>query len=148
MAESMTREGPVDVLESAVGVLRQAGLNTLVLHWAGSVPFALATLVFWKQATDPHLSDARCALCACAGRDADLDELLARGFCGARAAATERRFAAAQNAGRTLPAGGSRIVGLRDQTGGAADERAYRISAAGGYRVLQEYRGAGGLPVR
>ena len=66
MAESLTREGPVDVLESAVGVLRQAGLNTLVLHWAGSVPFALATLVFWKQATDPHLSDARCALDALA----------------------------------------------------------------------------------
>ena len=29
-------------IESAVGVLRQAGLSTLVLHWAGSVPFALA----------------------------------------------------------------------------------------------------------
>ena len=47
MAESLTREGPIDVLESAVGVLRQAGLSTLVLHWAGSVPFALALLVFW-----------------------------------------------------------------------------------------------------
>ena len=62
MAESLTREGPIDVLESAVGVLRQAGLSTLVLHWAGSVPFALALLVFWKQAGNPRLSDAQCAL--------------------------------------------------------------------------------------
>jgi hypothetical protein len=66
MAESLTREGPIDVLESAVGVLRQAGLSTLVLHWAGSVPFALAVLVFWKQVTNPRLSDARCALYALA----------------------------------------------------------------------------------
>ena len=66
MAESLTREDPIGVLESAVGVLRQAGLSTLVLHWAGSVPFALALLVFWKQADNPRLSDARCALCALA----------------------------------------------------------------------------------
>ncbi len=66
MAESLTREGPIDVLESAVGVLRQAGLSTLVLHWAGSVPFALALLVFWKQVENPRLSDARCALDALA----------------------------------------------------------------------------------
>lgn len=62
VVESLTREGPIDVLESAVGVLRQAGLSTLVLHWAGSVPFALALLVFWKQAENPRLSDAQCAL--------------------------------------------------------------------------------------
>jgi Domain of unknown function (DUF4129) len=66
MAESLTREGPIDVLESAVRVLRQAGVSTLVLHWAGSVPFALATLVFWKQVTNPHISDAACALDALA----------------------------------------------------------------------------------
>jgi hypothetical protein len=66
MAESLTREGPVEVLESAAGVLRQAGLSTLVLHWAGSVPFALALLVFWKQAENTRLSDARCALDALA----------------------------------------------------------------------------------
>lgn len=61
-ADSLTREGPIDVLESAVCVLRQAGLGTLLLHWAGSVPFALATLLFWKQATNPRTPDARCAL--------------------------------------------------------------------------------------
>jgi hypothetical protein len=66
MAESLTREGPIDVLESAVGVLRQAGLSTLVVHWAGSVPFALAALVFWKHVTNPRLSDAACALYALA----------------------------------------------------------------------------------
>jgi hypothetical protein len=62
MAESLTREGPIDVLESAVVVLRQAGIGALVLHWVGSVPFALAVLVFWKQATNPRLPDSTCAL--------------------------------------------------------------------------------------
>ena len=66
MSETLSREGPIDVLESAVGVLRQAGLSTLVVHWTGSMPFALAVLIFWKQATNPRLSDAGCALYALA----------------------------------------------------------------------------------
>ena len=66
MAESLTREGPVDVLESAVQVLRRAGANALVVHWTGSIPFALGALFFWAQVSSPRTSDAACAIDALA----------------------------------------------------------------------------------
>ena len=54
MAESLTREGPIDVLENAIAVLRQAGFGVLVLQWVGSVPFALFALFFWKEIANPQ----------------------------------------------------------------------------------------------
>ncbi len=62
MAEPLKRERPLDVCESAVGILRQTGLRSLTRQWAGSVPFALGLLVAWKQAENPRLPDIRLAL--------------------------------------------------------------------------------------
>jgi Domain of unknown function (DUF4129) len=66
MAEPLTREGPIDVLDSAVCVLRQAGLGALLLHWTGSVPFALGLLLVRKQVTNPRTTDLACAVDALA----------------------------------------------------------------------------------
>jgi len=62
MAEPLTREGPIDVLENAIRVLRKAGIATLFLHWIGSIPFALAVLMFLLQVSDSRASDPLVAL--------------------------------------------------------------------------------------
>ncbi len=62
MAEPLTREGPIDVLENAIRVLRKAGISTVFLHWIGSIPFALAVLMFLLQVSDSRASDPAVAL--------------------------------------------------------------------------------------
>jgi hypothetical protein len=62
MAEPLTREGPLDVLENAIRVLREAGISTLFLHWIGSIPFALAVLMFLLQVSDSRATDPVVAL--------------------------------------------------------------------------------------
>jgi len=42
-------------------LLRQAPLETLLRHWVGSVPFALALLAVWSDITQPRFPDLRCA---------------------------------------------------------------------------------------
>jgi hypothetical protein len=66
MAYPLARAGAVDLLEEAVNVLRAAPLVTLVYHWIGSVPFALALLIFWNDMSRPGAGDAACAVQALA----------------------------------------------------------------------------------
>ena len=61
MAGQVEASGPVTLVEEATHLLRRASLETLLCHWIGSVPFAVALLVFWTQLTHPPLSDAACA---------------------------------------------------------------------------------------
>src|SRR5215469_12689485 len=61
MAGQVEASGPVTLVEEATHLLRRASLETLLCHWIGSVPFAVALLVFWRQLTHPPLSDAACA---------------------------------------------------------------------------------------
>ena len=61
MASAVARPSAIDLLEEAVDTLRAAPLATLVYHWIGSVPFALALLVFWNDMTSPGAGDATCA---------------------------------------------------------------------------------------
>jgi hypothetical protein len=47
----------VSLLEDAAHLLRRAPLDTWLCHWVGSVPFALALLIFWNNLTHPPISD-------------------------------------------------------------------------------------------
>jgi hypothetical protein len=49
------------LLEDGVHLLRRAGFASLVGHWTGSVPFALALLVCWNSLAGGPVSDAQCA---------------------------------------------------------------------------------------
>jgi hypothetical protein len=51
----------VSLLEDAAHLLRRAPLDTLLCHWMGSVPLALALLVLWNDLTHPPVSDLACA---------------------------------------------------------------------------------------
>src|ERR1700743_2145259 len=57
MAEPLTRESPIDVFENAIRVLRRAGMSALFLHWIGSLPFALAVLMFLLQVSNSRAAD-------------------------------------------------------------------------------------------
>ena len=48
-------------LEAAVQLLRRTALSTLLCHWIGSAPFALALLLFWSDVTQYRPSSAACA---------------------------------------------------------------------------------------
>jgi hypothetical protein len=62
MASLVARASAIDLLEEAVDALRAAPLATLVCHSIGSVPFALALLIFWNDMTRPGAGDATCAI--------------------------------------------------------------------------------------
>jgi len=62
MASALARASAIDLAEEAAEALRAAPLATLVCHWIGSVPFALALLIFWNDMTSPGARDATCAL--------------------------------------------------------------------------------------
>ena len=47
-------------LEDAVHLLRSAPLSTLLCHWTGSAPFALAVMLFWNDITQYRPSNAAC----------------------------------------------------------------------------------------
>jgi len=61
MARPLEQSGALASLEDASHLLRRASLDTLLCHWTGSVPLALALLFFWNQLTHPPVSDAACA---------------------------------------------------------------------------------------
>jgi len=58
MAESLSRSGAIRTLEEALSLLREASLRLIVLHWIGSVPFALGLMLAWGFITGPRASDA------------------------------------------------------------------------------------------
>ena len=62
MASPLARGSAIDLLEEAVDALRAAPLATLVCHSIGTVPFALALLIFWNDMTSPGAGDATCAI--------------------------------------------------------------------------------------
>jgi len=62
MASPLARSSAIDLLEEAVDALRAAPIATLTCHWIGSVPFALALLIFWNDMSRPGASDATCAI--------------------------------------------------------------------------------------
>ena len=62
MASALARASAIDLLEEAIDTLRAAPLATLVCHWIGSVPFALAVLIFWNDMTSPGTRDSTCAI--------------------------------------------------------------------------------------
>lgn len=66
MASALARASAIDLAEEAAEALRAAPPSTLVCHWIGSVPFALALLIFWNGMTSPGARDATCALQALA----------------------------------------------------------------------------------
>lgn len=51
----------LSLLEEAVHLLREAGFGSLVCHWTGSVPFAIAFLVCWNSVTGGTAGDLECA---------------------------------------------------------------------------------------
>ena len=61
MAVPLERAGSVSLLEDATHLLRRTSLETLLCHWIGSVPLALALLIFWNNLTHPPMSDLACA---------------------------------------------------------------------------------------
>jgi hypothetical protein len=61
MAAPLEQTGPIALLEAAAHLLRRASLDTLLCHSIGSVPFALALLIFWNNLTHPPMSDLACA---------------------------------------------------------------------------------------
>jgi len=61
MARPLDQSGPLALLEDAAHLLRRASLDTLLCHWIGSVPLALALLVFWNHLTHPPVPDLACA---------------------------------------------------------------------------------------
>jgi hypothetical protein len=61
MARPLGESGPLELLEDAAHLLRRAPFDTLLCHWIGSVPLALALLVFWNQLTHPPVADLACA---------------------------------------------------------------------------------------
>src|ERR1700689_1388516 len=58
MAEPLARSDTIRVLEEAVDLVRQASPRVLLIHWVGSVPFALALLWSWSSITSAHTTDA------------------------------------------------------------------------------------------
>ena len=69
MAEPLTlapvdSEGAIELMEQAMGLLRQAPLSTLLCHWLGSAPLALALLVFRNQIARPRVPASTAALYA------------------------------------------------------------------------------------
>jgi hypothetical protein len=56
--------GSIELMEQAVRLLRQAPLSTLICHWLGSAPLALALLVFRNQVARPRVPASTAALCA------------------------------------------------------------------------------------
>ena len=62
MAEPVAPAGAIQILEDAAHLLRQAPLATMVCHWAGTTPLALALLLFWNDTTNPRTPDSTCAL--------------------------------------------------------------------------------------
>lgn len=56
----MTR-GPIETLEAAVHLLRQAPAAALLWQWSGSAPFALGAIFFWKLAANSRTSGAALA---------------------------------------------------------------------------------------
>lgn len=56
--------GSIELMEQAVGLLRQAPFSTLLCHWLGSAPLALALLVFRNQVARPRVPASTAALCA------------------------------------------------------------------------------------
>ncbi|MGA2144596.1 MAG: DUF4129 domain-containing protein [Bryobacteraceae bacterium] len=62
MADSLAETASAQVCEDGMRLLRQAPLETLLRHWVGSVPFALALLAVWSDITQPRFPDLRCAL--------------------------------------------------------------------------------------
>jgi hypothetical protein len=50
----------MNALEDAVHLLRRASLSTLLCHWTGSAPFALAVMLFWNDITQYRPSNAAC----------------------------------------------------------------------------------------
>jgi hypothetical protein len=50
------------MLEDAIHLLRDAPAGTLLCHWAGSVPMALAALRFWNDATNPRTTNQACLI--------------------------------------------------------------------------------------
>ena len=57
MAEPLGRAGSIRLAEDAFQLLRQTPAATLVCHAIGSVPFALAVLLVWNDATNTHTAD-------------------------------------------------------------------------------------------
>ena len=53
---------PIGVLEDAVRLLRSAGFSVVSLHWMGSVPLALALLLYWSALTRGGMTNEECAL--------------------------------------------------------------------------------------
>lgn len=64
MAKPLNGAGSIDGLDQAVRLLRQAPLATLVCHWVGSAPLALALLLFRNQVAQPRVSAFAVALSA------------------------------------------------------------------------------------
>ncbi len=63
MAEqNLTGSDAIDVLESAMQLLRRTPLETLLYHWTGSVPFAIAFLVFWNDVSQFRTTPGACAV--------------------------------------------------------------------------------------
>ncbi|MDR3698296.1 MAG: DUF4129 domain-containing protein [Candidatus Sulfopaludibacter sp.] len=50
----------LSLLEEAVHLLREAGFTSLVRHWTGSVPLAVAFLVCWNSVTGGIATDVQC----------------------------------------------------------------------------------------
>src|SRR5580692_4694163 len=50
----------LSALEDAIHLLRAAPLSTLLCHWTGSAPFALAVMLFWNDITQYRPSNAAC----------------------------------------------------------------------------------------
>jgi hypothetical protein len=55
------RSDALSLLEEAVHLLRAAGFVSLVRHWSGSVPLAVAFLVCWDSVAGGGATDVQCA---------------------------------------------------------------------------------------
>jgi hypothetical protein len=65
MAEPISPlEGSIELMDQAVRLLRQASLSTLLCHWLGSVPLALALLLFRNLVGRPRIPASAGALYA------------------------------------------------------------------------------------
>src|SRR5215831_10784194 len=62
VAEQVGGAGAIAVLEEGIHLLRRTPLSTLVCHWVGIVPLALAGLRYWSDIGNPRTSDAQCAI--------------------------------------------------------------------------------------
>ena len=66
MADTLTRSASLDLLDAAANLLRQTPLATLLCHWIGSAPLAVALLLFRNQVTQPRVPAPTLALSALA----------------------------------------------------------------------------------